>query len=155
MFDWSTLIITLGTGTWLVLGIGTAGHALLYKREPSTALGWSLVCLLAPYFGALAYLAIGINRIERRAQRFDLVSDEKLQKIPKDFKVQTSELGASGKLFVSISDRIIKRPILQGNHIAPFFTGETVFDSMLRDIQIAKSSILLMTYIFRTDDIGR
>ncbi len=60
---------------WLVIFSGTilslfsAGHALLKKREPRSALGWVIFCLLMPFLGASIYFLFGINRIERRAFR--------------------------------------------------------------------------------------
>ena len=49
--------------------IFSAGHALLRKRDPRSALGWISVCLLLPILGALFYWLFGVNRIKAKGQR--------------------------------------------------------------------------------------
>src|SRR5690606_11496772 len=46
-----------------------SGHAVIYKREPRSAALWLLVIWLIPVGGAILYLLIGVNRVERRALR--------------------------------------------------------------------------------------
>src|SRR5512138_2560387 len=52
----------------LLAALLAAGHALLYKRDPRSALGWIVLCLAVPVGGALFYWMMGINRIHRLAQ---------------------------------------------------------------------------------------
>ncbi len=53
----------------LLLGLSTAVHALLRKREPRAALLWIIVCLFIPLLGPILYLLLGINRIHRLHNR--------------------------------------------------------------------------------------
>ena len=55
-------------GIWLVAAAGTAGHALLNKRDPRAALGWIVVSVTIPLAGPLLYFVFGINRIRTRAK---------------------------------------------------------------------------------------
>src|SRR5512138_349976 len=52
----------------LLAALLAAGHALLYKRDPRSALGWIVVCLALPVGGPIFYWMMGINRIHRLAQ---------------------------------------------------------------------------------------
>ena len=53
---------------WAV-GALAALHALLWKRDPRAALGWIGLCLFVPWFGALAYALLGVNRLKTHGQR--------------------------------------------------------------------------------------
>ena len=54
---------------YFMLAIFSAGHALLYKKDPRAALGWIAICLMFPLMGSLLYFLFGINRIRTRAQK--------------------------------------------------------------------------------------
>ena len=44
-------------------------HALLTKRDPRSALGWTTAMLFLPVLGLLGYLLLGISRAESRAAK--------------------------------------------------------------------------------------
>src|SRR5215475_13516270 len=56
----------LGTLT-VVLSIIASGHALLFKKDPRSAVLWVGLIWLTPLVGAVLYFILGINRIRRRA----------------------------------------------------------------------------------------
>ena len=71
----------------LLVALATAGHAIIYKRDPRSAALWVLLAWLLPILGAILYVFFGVNRVQRRAARMrrDLVrlrttsgSDERL-----------------------------------------------------------------------------
>jgi len=43
----------------ILIAIVSAGHALLWKRDPRAALGWAAVCLIFPFAGPFLYEAQG------------------------------------------------------------------------------------------------
>lgn len=59
--------------TWLLLlahfalAVTSAGHALLYKRDPRAALGWIAVSFAYPFLGPVLYYLFGINRLRTSA----------------------------------------------------------------------------------------
>ncbi len=57
-------ILALAGALLLVASLYAAGHALLNKRDPRSALGWIALILLAPIVGIVLYLLFGINRIQ-------------------------------------------------------------------------------------------
>ena len=44
-------------------------HALLTKRDPRSALGWTVTALLLPVLGPLLYVLFGISRAQSRAEK--------------------------------------------------------------------------------------
>ncbi|MGB5279339.1 MAG: PLDc N-terminal domain-containing protein, partial [Gammaproteobacteria bacterium] len=52
-----------------VLAVSSAGHALLYKKDPRAALGWIAVSFAYPILGPLMYYLFGINRLRTRAHQ--------------------------------------------------------------------------------------
>ncbi|WP_425292161.1 PLDc N-terminal domain-containing protein [Acinetobacter baumannii] len=53
----------------LAVTIPTAGHAVIFKRDPRSATLWVLLITLLPLGGSLLYGLFGINRYQRRARR--------------------------------------------------------------------------------------
>lgn len=65
-FSWSLV--------WLIhLGLApfAMAHVLLTKRLPQASFGWLLVIAGVPLLGIIVYGIFGVNRIHRRAQRFN------------------------------------------------------------------------------------
>jgi cardiolipin synthase len=58
-----------GQAVTLGAALTASAHAIIYKREPRSALLWVLLIWLAPVIGPLLYLLFGVNRIRRRAAR--------------------------------------------------------------------------------------
>lgn len=156
MTEWINWIIGAAALAWGVFGIWAALHALMYKRDPRSALGWSLVCLLLPYVGPLVYVLFGINRIGQYAKRLGHLPAFEYQSLADTAPTTTpaADSGFSASRFVNISDRIATRPLVSGNQIQPFFSGDSTYAKMLDDIKGAERSIMLATYIFRTDATG-
>ena len=67
--EWLDWIIAAAALAWAIFGFWAAAHALMYKRDSRSALGWAMLCLFAPYVGPLIYLTFGINRISSSAKR--------------------------------------------------------------------------------------
>ena len=152
---------------WLFWGllyfaaILSAGHALLYKRDPRSALGWIVVCLAFPGVGFCFYWLLGVNRIRTRARGWQ-ASGRGIEWIPSrsgcEIKSpdQIPSFPASNlSVLLNLSDAITRRPLVSGNHLEPFFTAFETFSAMLKVIEKAQKSVFLSTYIFGTDAIGR
>jgi cardiolipin synthase len=136
----------------LLAAIG-AVHALLYKRDPRSALGWMVVCLAIPFLGPLGYYMFGINRVRTRAKKLrgrhfhigyesgDTISEE-------DLADQEPGRGHIGAL-------VSMRPLLEGNSVSALHNGEEAYPAMLESIHTAESQVLLSSYIFDSNDTGR
>lgn len=135
-----------------LLAVIGAVHALLYKRDPRSALGWMVVCLGVPFLGPLGYYMFGINRVRTRARKLrdrqfrigyesgDTIGEETLA----DYAPGRGHIGAAVSL----------RPLLSGNSVSALHNGEEAYPAMLSSIGQAQNQILLASYIFENNRSG-
>lgn len=137
------------------LALPSAGHALLFKKDPRSALGWITICLMFPLAGPFLYFLFGINRIRVRARKLELDSP---------FRVHSEDVEWRHALAVRIppglteiermSNALVRRPLVRGNRIEPLFNGEAAYPSMIDAINEAEQFVYLTTYIFETNASG-
>lgn len=136
-----------------LLAVIGAVHALLYKRDPRSALGWMVVCLAIPFLGPLGYYMFGINRVRTRAKKLrggqfrigyesgDTISEEDLA----EHEPGRGHIGAVVSL----------RPLLGDNSVSALHNGEEAYPAMLESIHTAERQVLLSSYIFENNETGR
>jgi len=153
---WTLLVSAVAAPSLLA-----ASHALLRKRDPRSALGWIAVCLILPLAGPLLYWSMGINRISRKARRWQesgrrLAGPDIFQTFPleRPFPEQLPEAFHLEELR-SLSDRVVASPLTGGNRIVPLHNGDMAYPAMLEAISAARQSVHLSTYIFDGDATGR
>ena len=134
----------------LAVALLTAGHAVLYKRDPRSAALWVLLAWLLPILGAILYVFFGVNRVQRRAARLrrDLVRVRTTSE--SDERLPVSDLVPLARLV----GEVVERPLLPGNTIEPLVDGSEAYPAMLEAIDAARTSIALASYIFHADGIG-
>jgi cardiolipin synthase len=138
----------------------SAGHALLHKRDPKSALGWIAVCLLFPLAGPLLYFLFGVNRVKTRARKLGPIRPYRFgvgyeaQDRDKPRQCALSCLPESMALGV-VSETVTRRPLVEGNQVAVLHNGEEAYPQMLEAINNARHSLYMATYIFETNATGR
>jgi len=143
------------------VGLLSGAHAVLRKRDPRSALGWLVLCVMLPAIGAAAYWVFGVNRIHTRAQSwharglFALPSPLGFGPVTAELASHHPEAAATMASLVQISARVTEKPLLGGNQVAPLWNGEQAYPAMLAAIDGARRSVQLCTYIFDTDGVGR
>ncbi len=147
-------------GAVILIGdVAAIGHAVLYKRDPRAAVGWIGIILVFPLGGAIIYLLLGINRIQRRAAHLrgrpappDLAPDH-----TSDESVLTHLLPARSSHLVTLA-RIVRsitgRPLLSGNRLRLLRNGDEAYPAMRAAIANAEFSVTLSSYIFAHDASG-
>ncbi|MEM7201956.1 MAG: cardiolipin synthase [Planctomycetota bacterium] len=153
------------TTTWLVfatlLGVLAAGHAILTKRDPRSALLWVGLVLFAPFIGAMLYALFGINRIERRATRVrPLAGRIGGGDVPHTVSKAdlAARLGARGQQFLPLEaalDKVLRRPLVAGNRVGILTDGDETYPAMLDAIGAAQQSVTFATYIFEAGPVGQ
>jgi len=135
-------------------------HALLYKRERHTTIGWMGLVWLAPISGSLLYYLFAINRIQRRASSMRLAKIRPAMVTGKVLvEAQAGDPGAAsaGAGHHGLDHLVAKvsgLPLLQGNRITPLFNGDQAYPAMLEAIRGARHSVSLLSYIFNNDVAG-
>lgn len=152
------LLLLVLAGVALACGLWAAGHALLHKRDPRSALVWVTLSLALPLFGPLSYWLLGINRISRRALRWQrrkrrLGIEELLQQRPGSFLLP--EPFAHLRDLVVLGDRVVRTRLQSGNRIELLENGEGAYPAMLAAIEQARETINLCSYIFDGDGVGQ
>jgi len=154
MNNWLPTLIAIAATAWAIFGLWAAGHALLYKRDPRSALGWLTVCLFMPYVGPLIYVLFGINRIGRHTNQVGRFPASAYTRAASDDQSK-AESSATDDCFIRISDQVAHRPMVEGNRVDTYFSGEDAYAEMLAAIQRAVNRVYLASYIFRTDGTGK
>jgi cardiolipin synthase A/B len=129
-------------------------HALLHKRDSRAATLWLGIIWLLPLLGPILYLSLGVNRIRRRAVSLRL-DNSSLKIIPEDFQESPQLEAEHLQTLASVVNRVVNRPLTDGNKILPLVNGDEAFPAMLAAIESAKKSISLSTYIFDNDESGQ
>jgi len=158
------------TSAWLVLAahfalaVISAGHALLYKRDPRAALGWIAVSFAYPVVGPLLYYLFGINRLRTRAHqikgaplrhlKIGFEGPEMISPIDQDMQLPEMVVDPELAALARSSAAVTHRALAGHNHLQPFFSGEEAYSAMLRAIENAQTSVCLATYIFETNQSG-
>jgi cardiolipin synthase len=134
----------------LAVALVTAGHAVIYKRDPRSAALWVLLAWLLPIAGAILYVFFGVNRVQRRAARLrrDLIRVRTTSE--SDERLPVTELVPLARLVAEV----VERPLLPGNVIEPLVDGVEAYPAMLQAIDEARASVALASYIFHADGIG-
>lgn len=148
-------------GLSVTLSLLASGHAILFKRDPRSAVLWAGLAWLLPLAGAVLYFVLGVNRIRRRALLLrggDLRASappaaapctpgEMAQLLPENLR-HLAQLAA-------LTDKVVGRPLLAGNRLEPLVNGDAAYPAMLEAIAAARHSVALSTYIFDRDEAGR
>lgn len=151
-------LTVFGVTAWLVLGLVSAGHAVMYKRDPRSAALWIIISFALPILGPWLYWVIGINRFQRRASRIFGV------RVRPFVTAGSAPSGAVEAMDQAVghlvplrrmAERITRLPLLPGNEIQPLHNGEQAYPAMLEAIAGARSSVTLASYIFDWDELGQ
>ncbi len=145
----------------VVIATAAAGHAVMYKRESRSAVGWTAVILMMPLVGPLLYFLFGINRIQRRAARLRVrpepapIQTHPLQCPPDELRTLLPPECRHLATLARVGDEITKTPLLRGNRVWPLQDGDGTYPAMLEAIEQARVSLSLASYIFAPDPVGR
>jgi cardiolipin synthase A/B len=134
---------------WLLMGLSTAAHVLLNKRDPKSAFGWIALCIILPVAGPILYLVFGINRVHSRAQRDYLV------KVPRDALLTVPEPpGTNFRPLSYIGEKLTEKGLSDCLDFRILENGESLYPAMLESIKGASKRIRLASYIFDNNTSG-
>ncbi|WP_340678605.1 cardiolipin synthase [Paraglaciecola sp.] len=147
---WVTIVVILH----ISLSVVTSLHVLLFKENERTSLAWIGLVTFSPVMGSLFYWLFGINRIKRAAQKKhpkalkqDLRQQKKLTKfhhLPKNWHPA-----------IIAGYNIHPVNYVADNSVEPLINGDTAYPAMIQSINNAKSYVVLSSYIFENDSLGR
>lgn len=156
--DW--LYPLLFTVADFIVALVVSAHVVLYKRDVRAAIGWVGIIWLAPFVGAILYLALGINRVKRKASKAYtcvLAGPQPAQAVADDHAIShvIDRRHSHLRSLVEYVDNVTDQRLLQGNSVVAYETGDAAYQAMLSSIGEARHSISLSTYIFDNDAAGK
>ncbi|MFK8082325.1 MAG: cardiolipin synthase [Granulosicoccus sp.] len=146
---------SLAGAIYLLLAIWAGFHVILHKRNEASAFSWLGIIVLAPLIGALLYWFFGINRIQRRAQAELPDHTSTATQRDKQLCVRMESLPPSWQDRMRFGGGVHDAPYLADNALTPLINGDETYPQMLGAIEQARDSIVLSSYIFEFDEIGR
>ncbi len=161
--DWEQ-VLAFAPEVSVALGVLVAflasGHVILNKIDTRAATAWVGLIWLVPVVGAILYLFLGINRIQRRAQ--ELKSGATHYGVPLDEAPSSPadldrELGDERARLIELArvvTNVTSRPLVVGNSIERLVDGDEAYPEMLLAIQGARHSISFVSYIFEATGVG-
>lgn len=158
--DETSLLAWLFSAAALLLSLACSVHALLFKREYRSTIGWVALLWLVPFLGVLLYLILGINRIERKAwrrvspQRKVRGAGHAREPDTEHCIVPRAREDSSLRELMTLGDNINPQPLTRGNRVEMFTGAQETFDAMLSAIEAARESVAVCTYIFDYDRVG-
>jgi cardiolipin synthase len=144
----------IAAGFDLIACLLASGHALLHKRDTRAATIWIGIVWILPALGPLLYLALGVNRIRRRAVKLGIHKTFN-RPVPENLGEPEHDGAEHLKHIARVVERVVERPLTSGNQIQPLVNGDEAFPAMLAAIESAKKSLSLTSYIFDNDPSGR
>jgi len=151
-----TFLLVSYFSTW-----GFIPHLLLLKKRPSATLAWLWAILFIPLLGALAYVAIGTDRLKRgRLKRRNLFSARATrERIPASATDDATTLLVRAlpprdRQFLQLLSRINQLPVSSVASLRILRNAEEFYPALERRIREAVHHIHLEFYIWQGDDTG-
>lgn len=150
----------------LFLGGFLSLHVLLRKKRPVSSVLWLFVLWGLPYAGALAYLTLGVDRIERGAEERRtarrLVSRRaELHPTFERYAVETvgredsgAPRGPGAYIFRATDPAVPRNRVLGGNRTRLLVDGEAFYEDLFSEIRAAERSVHVQTFILGRDRVG-
>ncbi len=131
-------------------------HAAMTKKDVRAATGWVAVILFSPLFGALLYAIAGINRIHKARVTQQRTGTAYSEDVIEHVLVRdvTPYSGPQFTGLKKLGDHISDFNLLGCNEIKLLSGGDETYPAMLAEIEQAKHSIAMQSYIFDSDTIG-
>jgi cardiolipin synthase A/B len=159
--------VTLALITMVVhiaLAIGVSAHIILTKDDVRAAIGWVGLVWLAPVVGSFIYMALGVNRMSRRADamrgRAPLAAEDRAQTVRAGFapvpaEVLPPDAPAALHAIARLVGTVTRQPLTPGCAIEPLMNGDEAYPAMIAAIDAATRSVGLGTYIFDRGVMGQ
>lgn len=136
---------------------------VMERRNPITTWMWITILVLLPGFGFFIYLWLG-RSFKKRKMFADKFAKDRLQSrgliggkqiMHRDMDKQQifpfNEYADMIEMHFRNGDAVLTTD----NEFLPLFNGEEFFDMLFKEIENAKSSIYIQTYIMRSDKMGK
>ena len=148
--EFSTVLVAMQVTVFVAIAV----RVIMRRSARGVALSWLLLVAALPLTGALVYLIIGERRIGRKrahgisSLRTDFRQIAKAT-IPADFTaIDWSSLPAAAQAMDRLGRSLVGGATVRGNKFELFSDTQAVLAAIVRDVDAAKSSVLVEFYIW-------
>ncbi|HEY5080031.1 MAG TPA: cardiolipin synthase [Opitutaceae bacterium] len=157
-----TVLLLCYFATWAFIP-----HLLLLKKRPSATLAWLWAIIFIPFLGALAYFALGTDRLKRRRLRRRTLYSARSTRHgapassgnPESTDAATTGLLMSvprrDRQFLQLLTRINRLPVSSSENLHILRDAKEFYSALEERIQGAKHHVHLEFYIWSGDETGR
>lgn len=153
---WPHVLAVIST----IAAVAATIHVAMTKEDVRSAVGWVGVILLSPLVGAAIYAVAGVNRMRRAtlSSQRELLGGTALEHLELfdvgDDQVER-DFGGRFRALKTLGDRVTRSALTSGNSIDVLETGDEAYAKIIAAIEASQRSVLLESYIFDNDEIGR
>jgi len=160
MFDlfsayWPYIVLIVS----LVVGAVAALHAAMTKEDVRAAAGWVGIVVFSPILGAFLYMVAGINRIRHTALATRRAGRRTFEKQSSEHALERDQIlaqfGGQFRALNTLGDSVTRFFMTTGNSVTLLDSGDQAYGEICAAIDDAERSIILESYIFDNDAIGR
>jgi cardiolipin synthase len=151
-----TLLLACYFATWAFIP-----HLLLLKKRPSATLAWLWAIIFIPIVGALAYFAIGTDRLKRRRlKRRSLYSARSARDRAESGSTDDATAGLLQRLprrdrqFLQLLSRINHLPVSSADNLRILRDANDFYSALETRIREARHHVHLEFYIWNGDETG-
>jgi cardiolipin synthase len=136
----------------LIIRLGLSLRIVMRRLAVAVTFAWLILVLLIPFVGAVAYLTLGELRLGRRRAIRAAALHEPFQAWLADLgnrsHVEWSRLGAGCQPLARVAQATFSVPALDGNRVELLNDWQSVFRSLIADIDRAQRTCHLEFYIW-------
>jgi cardiolipin synthase len=145
----------------LLLVIAVIPWVLSIKKEPTSAIAWSLLVVFLPLFGVLLFILFGYQSVYRplvrkRRHRSSFRATNPSGRQPASGEVASAEPGeTTWEGMGRLATQLDAYPITSGNDLCFYYSGASAFEAMFAAVNAARHHVHVEFYIFDYDSVGR
>ena len=144
------------TGVLIVAELAVLARAVLRPhRDPTARLAWVIAIIIAPVVGMVAYLLLGEARIGARRRRHGVDVDRCLPRPPGDDEARRRTSDCPHSAPFAFARSVNGLDPTSGNAATLSLDSNEAIDAICADIEAARTTVHLCTYIWLDDGNGR
>jgi cardiolipin synthase len=152
MMDFTLTTTLFFTVHWIIV-IGLSIRVIMRRRPVGVSLAWLTVIFSIPLVGAVLYFFVGESRIgeqylDRAARIHDIYRNWQITLQKRAYREKPPVGSIAMKALQRHAEKVAGFPTMRGNKLELMDHFETVFDSIIEDIDRAKSTCHLEFYIW-------
>ena len=147
---WAAVIVLCYPLTWLLI----PWVLLKPVSHPSARVAWLLTIIFVPYFGALACLVFGVNRVTRKVRGQQQVARQIRKELPEPPSAGEPDAPPHIRAIYRVAKQLTGEPLTSNNRLQIFDRTPDTFAALTEAMRGAKKTLHVSYYLWREDKIG-